>query len=239
MADINFLAVIPARGGSKRIPGKNLATVAGRPLISWTIHAALGCPQLDRVIVSSDDPEIIEVAKKCGAEAPFTRPPQLAADRSKMLPVLQHSLACIESDYSVDAIVLLQPTSPLRNSKHISQAIEIFKEKSPQSVVSVTEPPHIFHPWKLMISDDSGLRNFMNNEYKLGDEKTILPKVFGRNGPAILITSATAIKAGELYPNPCLPYIMDRGESIDIDDPSDLAYVEHALLNSSRRLYSD
>jgi len=134
----NVLALIPARGGSKRLPGKNIRSFLGRPLISWVIKAALDAASIDKVLVSTDSPEIREVALKAGAKVPFLRPPDLAVDGAKSEAVVVHAIEFLESmGESYDTLVLLQATSPLTSDEHIEAALKLFNTTGLQSVVSV------------------------------------------------------------------------------------------------------
>ncbi|MBT4039749.1 MAG: acylneuraminate cytidylyltransferase family protein [Rhodospirillales bacterium] len=143
----SYLAFIPARGGSKGLPGKNLRVFAGKPLISWSIEQALAAPEIDRVLVSTDDTEIAEVARACGADVPFLRPENLASDTSTTESAMQHALVHLEKQNSLpDVIILLQPTSPVRSASSISRAIHEFESTEADSLISVCES-HVFI-WK-------------------------------------------------------------------------------------------
>ena len=143
------LAIIPARGGSKGVPRKNVRALAGKPLIAWTIEAALAASGLDRVIVSTEDAEIAAISREFGADVPFLRPAELAGDATTTLAVLQDLLARLETDegYRPDAVMTLQPTSPLRTPDHINDAIALFEaDPEADALVSCIQVPHIFHP---------------------------------------------------------------------------------------------
>ena len=137
------LCVIPARGGSKRLPHKNIKNLCGKPLIQWTVEAGIGSKSIDRLIVSTDDLEIAEISKSCGAEVPFIRPETLATDSSSSYSVLEHAYQYLfeQGDY-YDYIIMLQPTSPLRTSNHIDEAVKLLKDKQADGVISVTEASH-------------------------------------------------------------------------------------------------
>jgi CMP-N,N'-diacetyllegionaminic acid synthase len=143
----NILGVIPARGGSRGIPSKNLALLAGRPLLAYTADAVKASTRLTRTIVSTDDERIAECAKSLGLDVPFMRPSSLAADDVPMLPVLQHAIDTLKTDgFAADIVVLLQPTSPLRRGEHIDAAVDWLERTAADSVVSVVEVPHQFNP---------------------------------------------------------------------------------------------
>ncbi len=230
---MSIVAVIPARGGSKGIPRKNLVNLAGKPMIAYTIEAALNAASVDRVMISTDDSEIANVARQLGAEVPFLRPPELADDKSPMLGVLKHMFKWLEChDVNMEALVLLQPTSPLRTSHHIEEALKIFRSVPATSVVSVVEVPHQFNPISLMkLSMEGTLTPFFENQKIFVSRRQDKPKTFARNGPAVLICHPDTLRSGELYGANCVPYIMSHQESLDIDTLSDLSLAEKTLLS--------
>ena len=161
-----LLALIPARGGSKRLPKKNILDLLGKPMISWSIEAALGSKFIDKVIVSTDDKEISDIAENYGVSAPFLRPAELSEDDTSSIDVALHALSEIEqSDIDYHYILLLQPTSPLRKSFHIDSAVNLFIEKSADAIVSVTEMEHPIE-WVGEISDDLSMNNFITETKK-------------------------------------------------------------------------
>ena len=157
MATMKIVGVIPARGGSKSIPRKNIRDFGGKPLIAWTILSAKDSG-LNRVIVSTDDPEIVEVARAHGAEAPFLRPSELATDTLGIEPVLKHAYEWLRDNegYEADALVLLMPTSPLRQTRHIDEMIVRFMESGADSVVAVNETPANHTPYWTLTRDEGG-----------------------------------------------------------------------------------
>ena len=155
MSTEKFVAIIPARGESKRIPGKNIKKFSGKPLIAWTILGALKSKYLDRVIVSTDDKEITKIAKRYGAEVPFLRPKEMAIPTIGIEPTLKHTYQWLleNENYKADALVLLMPTAPLRQTRHIDEAIEIFRKKNVDSVIGINEIPASHTPyWTLVIN---------------------------------------------------------------------------------------
>lgn len=221
--------MIPARGGSKGIPRKNLVQIAGRPLLAYAIESARSAMSVDRVLVSTDDREIADVACALGADVPFMRPPELADDSAPMLGVLRHVLAWLESrEDSVEALVLLQPTSPLRTHVHVEEAIRLFRSAPASSVVSVVEVPHKFNPVSVMTLAEGVLQPFLGQS-KVFTRRQEKPRIFARNGPAVLICHPDTLRAGELYGNCCLPYVMLEDDSLDIDLPQDLFAAEQIL----------
>lgn len=219
---MSIVALIPARGGSKGIPGKNIASCGGKPLIAHTILAAREAAGIDRVLVSTDDDNIAAVALDWGAEVPFRRPESLSGDEVPMIGVLQHALSWLESAREqVDALVLLQPTSPLRRAAHIDGALGLFLQHRPTSVVSIVEVPHRFHPMSVLKLEQGYLSPYLENAAAPARRQE-KPPVFARNGPAILVSTPAAIRSGTLYGDRCMAYPMPHRESIDIDDPEDL-----------------
>ena len=154
----NIVAIIPARGGSKGIPRKNIKKINGKPLLEYTAKSALKCESLSRVILSTEDSEIMELGLKLGLEVPFTRPKILARDDTPGLDVIRHAVSQLNQDenYIPDIIVVLQPTSPLRSSKHIEEALELFMDGDADSLVSVTEVEHNMNPYSVMKLNNNG-----------------------------------------------------------------------------------
>ena len=222
------LAVIPARGGSKGIPDKNLALVCGQPLLAYTAGAVKASKRITRAIVTTDDQRIADCARSLGLEVPFMRPASLAGDDTPMLPVLQHALEAMDANgFAADAVVLLQPTSPLRRAEHIDAAIDALERGGGDSVVSVVDVPHQFNPVSVMRLENGWLTPFL-------DAPTVTrrqdkPRVFARNGPAVLAVRAAVVRAGSLYGSKSWPLTMSAEDSLDIDTPWDLRLVESVL----------
>jgi CMP-N,N'-diacetyllegionaminic acid synthase len=225
---MQVLGVIPARGGSKGIPQKNLRLIAGRPLLAYTADAVRDCRRLSRTIVSTDDPAIAEAARTFGLEVPFMRPPDLASDTALMAPVLQHAVVEMASrGFVVDAVVLLQPTSPLRRARHIDAAVDLLESSGADSVVSVVEVPHQFNPVSVMRLDGDRLAPFLDGPPILRRQDK--PRLFARNGPAVLAVRAAVLHTGSLYGDDCRPLVMTPEESMDIDSLLDIDVVECLL----------
>lgn len=230
---MRLLGLIPARRGSKGIPRKNLVTLAGRPLLAWTVEAALHSERLDRVVVSTDSPEIAEVARSLGAEVPFLRPADLATDEVPMLPVVAHAIAALSKEgYETDGVVLLQPTSPLRSAVRIDEAVQIMEGTRADAVVSVVQVPHRYTPGSLMRISDGRLEPYESGGATRRQDKPVL---YARNGPAVLVTQTAVIRSNSLYGQHCRALIMRPDESVDIDDSFDLLIAELLLLHRSAR----
>ena len=171
-----FLAIIPARGGSKRLPRKNILDLCGKPLISWSIEAALKSKYISKVVVSSDDEEILNISSNFGADI-IKRPYELANDTATTFDAIKHTINNLEK---YDYIVLLQPTSPLRNEKHIDEAIELLEEKQADGIVSVCEMDH--SPlWSNTLPEDGNMRGFLREEI-LNKRSQDLEKYYRLNG---------------------------------------------------------
>jgi len=225
-----ILAIIPARGGSKGIPNKNLAALCGLPLIQYTIDAAKESSFVSRIILSSDDETIINYCKE-KIEVPFVRPECIARDDSAMIDVIKHALDFLKDkeNYFPDYVLLLQPTSPLRTKQHIDESLKLLVASDADSIVSVVSVPHNFTPTSIMEFDGKYLKH--HSEL---DERNIIrqkkPQFFGRNGPAILAFKCSSfIEKKSMYGDKILPYLMKKEESIDIDDFFDFRIAEHLL----------
>lgn len=227
---MNILGVIPARGGSKSIPRKNVALIAGRPLLAYTCEAALHSKRLTRTILSTEDKEIAAVGRACGVDVPFLRPPILAQDETTMIDVLQHALTYLTEveGYQVDLVVLLQPTSPLRRTEHIDSAVDLLIDTGAETVVSVVQVPHQFNPSSLLQIDKNGmLIPYLDQPMVLRRQDK--PQFYARNGPAVLVVRREVLERSELYGSSVRPYEMSPGDSLDIDDIDDLQLAEFWL----------
>jgi CMP-N,N'-diacetyllegionaminic acid synthase len=203
------------------MPRKNLAPLGGRPLLAWTVEAALESAAVTRTVVSTEDPEIAAVARALGAEV-LDRPAGLADDETPMREVILHAL---EELPPADVFVLLQPTSPLRSARHVDEVVTLLVSTGADSVVSVVEVPHRYRPGSLMAIDGERLVRIGDVGYATRQEK---PVVFARNGPAVLALRPDRIGV-DLYGGDCRPYVMEQRDSIDVDDPFDLELAELLL----------
>lgn len=209
-----------------------MASIAGRPLIAYAIEVARSAASVDRVLISTDDSEIADIACQLGAEVPFLRPPELADDTAPMLPVLRHVLEWLESEGEVvEAIVLLQPTSPLRTARNVEEAIALFRSASPSCVVSVVEVPHQFNPISVLKLTARGTLVPFVGDQTIANRRQDKPKTYARNGPVVLVCNPDTLHSGELFGASCLPYLMTQEDSLDIDTPEDLLLAERVLLS--------
>lgn len=218
------LAVIAARGGSKGLPGKNVREVGGKPMIAWTIEAALQAACLDRAILSSDDEGIIEVARRYGCDVPYVRPAELAQDdTSGMVPVL-HAIRTLPEAY--DYIMLLQPTSPLRTAADIEACVALCFETQAQACVSVTPVKH--HPWWTFELSGHRLVPLIEAPEK-STRRQELPKAYGLNG-AIYMARTPWLEAHQTFvSSETVGYVMPAERSVDVDTEFDLAIASMLL----------
>jgi N-acylneuraminate cytidylyltransferase len=216
------LAVIPARGGSKGVPGKNIRSLGGRPLIAWSIAAAKDAPELDRVVVSSDDAAIIEVAKAWGGDAPFVRPESLARDDTPGIDPVLHVLDTLPENY--DYVVLLQPTSPLRTGADISAALKICVEDSAPACVSVSAPSHA--PWWMFSLDNTHRLQPLFPQDALPARRQDMPEVYALNG-AVYVAEVGWLRENKSFlTSTTAAYVMPPDRSLDIDTELDFKFAE-------------
>ena len=225
---MRLLAIIPARGGSKGIPRKNIYPLCGRPLIAYSIDAARQSRAVDRSIVSTDDAEIAEISRNLGAEVRL-RPASLAQDDTPTRAVLEYVVAELAVEaYIPDAVLTLQPTSPLRTVGHIDEATALFAaDPSADSLVSCIDVPHVFHPLSVMRRNKAGYLEpyFPAPQPHRRQDK---PQAFARNGAAIYITR-TGRLAEYVFGGRLISYPMDAENSVDIDTLDDLRVAERLL----------
>jgi N-acylneuraminate cytidylyltransferase len=216
-----ILAVIPARGGSKGVPGKNIKNAGGKPLIAWVIESAIASSLLDRVILSSDDAEIIDVAKKYGCEAPFVRPGKLATDESLPSDVVLHALEKIPG---YDYIMLLQPTSPFTEACDIDGCIKFAVDNCCRSVVSVTRPDKSPF-WMFKMGEKNLLEPIMGSKF-LNCRRQDLPETFVPTGAVYLAQSKWFLENRSFYSEKTSGYIIPADRSLDIDTEFDFKLLE-------------
>ena len=221
--------MIPARGGSKGIPRKNIALLAGRPLLAYTADAARGSRRLSRVMISTEDEEIASLGRQLGIDVPFLRPAHLAADETPMLDVLTDLVASLERTerYRPDVLVLLQPTSPFRRAGHIDAAVDLLTSSGADSVVTVVPVPHQFTPSSLMQLEGNRLVPWSEGAPTRRQDK---PLLFARNGPAVVAVQTRIVtEQHALYGPDTRGLVMAREESFDIDDAFDLEVAERLM----------
>ena len=219
-----FLAIIPARGGSKRLPHKNVLDLNGKPLIAYSIEAGLNSSYIDKVVVTSDDDEILTISKKYGAVT-INRPDELASDAATTFDAIKHTVDnCEKYDY----IVLLQPTSPLRNEKHLDEAVELLESKKSNAVVSVCEMEH--SPlWSNTLDESLSMAGFLKDE-ALNKRSQDLEKYYRLNGAIYICKTEKLLEEKSFFLKENIyAYVMDRENSIDIDEEIDFKIAEVIL----------
>ncbi|MBZ5751968.1 acylneuraminate cytidylyltransferase family protein [Metabacillus rhizolycopersici] len=214
------VGIIPARGGSKRLPKKNITKLNGLPMIEYTIMAAKKCPLVNRVLVSTENEEIATISKKAGAEVPFIRPSELAQDHSNVIDTCLHLLKELKNKegYEPDVIVLLQPTSPLRTERHIDEALRLLQQKDADSVLSVCPMEFTLNSMLEFTHEETmtpffselDLKHFETNKH-----------VFRLNGAIYAVKTSYLKKNKSFYSEKTYPYLMSPNESIDIDTEFD------------------
>lgn len=224
-----LLALIPARGGSKGIKDKNITLLHGKPLIAYTIEAAGKSKYVDEVVVSTDSTKIAETAKQYGAKTPFMRPPELAQDTSKTVDVVVHAIRELNGTGEYEALLLLQPTQPLRTAEDIDAAIEKFFLCGEKPLLSVSEVAD--HPLLIRQIDGKGTLTRMlpvSSTCRRQD----MPKFYRVNG-CIYINKISDVDENTSFNDNEIPYVMPKERSVDIDAPVDLATAEYYLSNKS------
>lgn len=228
-----ILALITARGGSKGLPGKNILPLGGKPLIAWTIEAAQQARSIDRIVVSTDDVKIAEVARDCGAEVPFVRPAELAGDTSPHIDVILHAMDALAS---IDAcqpvwLMLLQPTSPFRTADDIDRAAQLVFEKDAPAIVSVVETHD--HPYLVRkIGANGALEPFVTCDIAY-PRRQDLPQAYALNGAIYLCRTETIRRLRTLEPPGTIAYPMPPNRSLQIDTAWDLEMCELVARNSA------
>ena len=236
---MKVLGIITARGGSKGVPGKNLKLLGGKPLLAYTVEAAVDTA-VDRLILSTDDPKIADAGRALGCDVPFMRPPELARDETPHLPVIQHAVRWLQEQqgYVADVVVTLQPTSPLRSAIDISGALRMLELSGADSVVSVTEVSPHAHPMRMLRLDAQGLATL----FVTGDPVRMRINRRQDMPPALVMNGAvyacrTAVLSGDapsLYGDRVVAYPMPADRSISIDSLEDWAEAEAALARQPR-----
>ena len=225
------LALVPARGGSKGIPGKNIRPLAGRTLLEYAARAASASRIVDRIVLSTDDEQIAEEGRRVGMEVPFLRPERLAADDTPMLPVIEHAADALEQGgWSPEIIVLLQPTSPLRRGAHIRAAVEGLRTSGADSVVTVVELPRHLSPDYVMRIDGGALVPFLPDGARVTRRQDARP-AFVRDGTVYAFWRRTLRDSGSIYGRTCRPLVIPALESLTLDTEDDWAEAERRLAN--------
>lgn len=220
------LAIIPARGGSKGVPRKNIRELGGKPLLAWTIEEAKKSKYIDQLVLSSEDAEIIAVAQKWGCEVPFVRPQELAQDDTPSIDPVLHVIEKLPQKY--DYVVLLQPTSPLRLVIDIDTCIELIIEKNSQSCVSITEPEKS-PMWMYKMDNNSRVLENLIQQDKEIHRRQDLPPIYALNGAVYVTQCAYLCKSKKFIGQNTIGYVMPLERSLDIDTELDFSFISFIL----------
>lgn len=225
----DILAVIPARGGSKGVPRKNIRPLAGKPLLAYTIEVALACPLTTDVVVSTDDPEIRDIALQYGAQAPFLRPTELATDTALAIPTIQHAVREMEARRGrpYDYVVMLQPTTPFRTADDLTQALTQLIDSQADGIISVVHVDN-WHPMKMKKFIDGWLVDYEKPPVE-NPPRQILPPVYMVNGAIYATRRDVFMNRSTFQGEKCLGYIMPSERSVNIDSEVDLVVAEYLL----------
>jgi CMP-N,N'-diacetyllegionaminic acid synthase len=219
---MKVVGLIPARGGSKGIPRKNIRLLCGKPLLQYTAEAALEARRLSRVILSTDDFEIAEVGHSCGLEVPFLRPAELSEDDTPMLPVVQHAVRMLESaGDTFDAICLLQPTNPLRRPRDIDVCIEVLEKTNADSVVTLLPVPPKYNPHWVYFPVSENLFRLATGEPFPIARRQELPNAFHREGSVYVTRRDVVIEQNSLYGRRLAGQLLDPAQSVNVDETED------------------
>jgi len=231
-----ILGLIPARGGSKGIPRKNVRRLSGKPLIHYTCEAARGSRLLSRTIVSTDCPEIAAVAAEADVEVPFLRPPELAADTTPMIDVIRHAIRWMKTSTGgrPDVIVLLQPTAPLRRSRHIDEAVQLLLDGNFDSVVSVAPVPQHFNPHWQFVTKDEELQVFTGEPLShIVTRRQDLGITYTRNGAVYGFRPDVLEHTGSFYGTRCAAYVMPPECSVNLETMDEWRELERHMRASA------
>lgn len=217
------------------MPRKNVCEVAGKPLLAWTCEVALACPLLERVIVSTDSPEIADVALRCGVEIPFMRPSELALDETPGIEPILHAVRWLDEKqgYRPDQVVVLQPTSPLRSTEDVTNSIRLAIEKQAEAVVSVTRAKDNPY-WSKVIDSEGRMTNFLESPGPVFRRQD-LPDVYALNGAVYVVQRKVLLEKRTLFPENTYAYVMPEERSLDVDTLWDVHLADiilRAKLNS-------
>jgi N-acylneuraminate cytidylyltransferase len=242
MSEVQVLAIVPARGGSKGIPRKNIRSFAGYPLIAYSIAAGLQARLRMRVVVTTDDEEIAEVARSCGAETPFLRPAELAQDRTTDLPVFQHALCWLaeHEDYHPQVVVHLRPTTPIRPPDLVDRSVAVLLAHPEADSVRGITPAHQ-NPFKMWLMDGEDkpihpLTTVPGIEEPYNAPRQILPKAYAHTGLIDIIRPGTILEMNSMSGRTILPILFDPGYDADLDTPEDWKQAEERVLRDQPKM---
>ena len=227
---MRVIGIITARGGSKGVPRKNLASISGRSLLSYTAESALGATGLTRVIISTDDEEIADEARRCGIDVPFMRPDQLAQDDTPTLPVLQHAVESLETGGDIwDAVCLLQPTHPFRRSEDIDRCIDLLGSTDADAVVTIARVPDHYNPhWVYWMDNESELKLSTGESVPI-PRRQELPPAYHREGSVYVTRRDVLMNDHSMYGSRLMGVLVDTETRVNIDSIDDLQRAEAVL----------
>lgn len=227
---MKVLGIIPARGGSKGVPRKNIKLLCGKPLLAYTAESALASKLLSKVILSTEDPEIAEIGKSLGLDVPFIRPAELAEDTTPTFPVVIHAVREMEKIGEVfDAVCLLQPTNPLRRAEDIDACIDLLETSGADSVISVLPVPHEYNPKWVYWQNDGGELVLTTGESEPTVRRQDLPPAFHRDGSVYAFRTEVPGKFGNLYGIKVRGFENEKHNSVNIDTAEDWASAEKMI----------
>jgi len=223
------LGIVPARGGSKGVPGKNIRPLAGRTLLDYAARAARESGVIDRVMLSTESNEVADAGRRAGLDVSFLRPAVLAQDDTPMLPVVQHALETLAGEsWQPDIVVLLQPTSPLRRPDHVRDAVAMLRATNADSVVTVVEVPRHLSPDYVMRIESGRLVPFLPEGARVARRQDARP-AYSRDGTVYACWRKTLERFGSIYGDDCRPLLIDARDSLSIDSPDDWDEAERLL----------
>jgi CMP-N,N'-diacetyllegionaminic acid synthase len=228
-----LLALIPARGGSKGLPRKNILDLGGRPLLGWPVRAAKHSLYVDRVVVSTDDAEIAAIALEQGAEVPFLRPAALAADETGSYVVIEHALSVLQDQGErFDYLILLEPTSPLTEAADIDKALEILDSRRDlaDSIVGVSRVEAAHPAFDVVIGENGLIKPWLGGDFSVLRRQDI-SELYFLDGSLYLSDVAVLLREQGFYHNRTLPYITSKWQAFEVDDKIDMIIVEALLKN--------
>ena len=235
---LKILAVVPARGGSKSIPRKNLSKVGGLSLIGHAAKVATSLPWIDHAIISTDDPEMLEEGKRYGLEGPFLRPSELAQDLTSAVDTWRHAWLTCEAYYhcQFDLSIWLQPTTPLRKPEEVEGTVRALVEGKHQAAATISRVPGHFTPQKILTLDHEGIVHYFAQDGADHIARQTIPSYYYRNGLCYAVTRSTLIQKGLIIEEDCVGVLIDR-PLINIDEPIELEYANFALQSTFHSIF--
>lgn len=227
---MRVLGLIPARGGSKSVPRKNISLLRGKPLLQYTAEAALASQNISRTLLTTDDEEIAEVGRACGLEVPFLRPAELGRDDTPTLPVIQHALNWLEErGERFDVVCLLEPTSPIRRPGLIDSCLDLLRTSGADSVVTIVPIPSEYNPHWVYLRNPDGTLHLATGEADPIPRRQDLPPAYSRDGSVYVSRRDVIMKQRSLYGKRIAGFVVGNEESVNIDDNADWKRAEEML----------